>query len=455
MTETAAVSWAAAELAGADLGDARLNRRLVRVAEQLGAQPGASIPVACGGWAETQAAYRLLAHENVEWESVLTPHWACSVERMRAHRVVLCVQDTTELDFTSQPGIGGLGPLSYRRQHGLYVHPTLAVTPDGVPLGVLDAWLWARDRETFGDAKRHWPIEAKESMRWLEGFERCAELAESLPETRLVYVADRECDIHAFMSRTRRWPGLDWLIRATHNRCLAEGAKLWDRLAQAPVLGEVTFTLPARPGRPSRPVVLTVRAKRVTLRPKGGEAVTVTALRAREEAPPAGVEPLDWRLLTNRPGTTLAQAAELLQWYGSRWSIEVFFRIFKTGCRVEALQLSTRERLEPALALYLVIAWRIQYLTLLGRAIPDLPCDAVLDPAEWHAVYVAVHRRPPPVTPPPLPVTLGWIARLGGHLGRKCDGPPGPQAWWIGLQRARDLAWGMQLASNLHAQSTG
>ena len=454
MTETAAVSWAAAELAGADLGDARLNRRLVRVAEQLGAQPGASIPVACGGWAETQAAYRLRAHENVEWESVLAPHWECSVERMRAHRVVLCVQDTTELDFTSPPGIGGLGPLSYLRQHGLYVHPTLAVTPDGVPLGVLDAWLWARDRETFGDDKRHWPIEAKESMRWLEGFERCAELAESLSETCLVYVADRECDIREFMSRTRRWPGLDWLIRATHTRCLAEGAKLGDRLAQASVLGEVTFTLPARPGRPSRPVVLTVRAKRVTLRPKGGEAVTVTALRAREETPPANVEPLDWRLLTNRPGATLAQATELLQWYGSRWSIEVFFRIFKTGCRVEALQLSTRERLEPALALYLVIAWRIQYLTLLGRAIPDLPCDAVLDPAEWHAVYVAIHRRPPPVTPPPLPVTLGWIARLGGHLGRKCDGPPGPQALWIGLQRARDLAWGMQLASDLHAQST-
>ena len=287
--EAETVNWAAAELAGADLGDARLNRRLVRVAERLGAQPGASIPVACGGWAETQAAYRLLAHKNVDWESVLAPHWDGSVERMRAHRVVLCVQDTTELDFTSQPGIEGLGPLSYLRQHGLYVHPTLAVTPDGVPLGVLDAWLWARDRETFGDDKRHWPIEAKESMRWLEGFERCAELAATLPDTRLVYVADRECDIHEFMVRAGRWPDVDWLIRATHNRCLAEGDKLWERLAKGAVLGEVTFTLPARPGRPSRPVVLTVRAERVTLHPKGGEPVTVTALRAREESPPADV----------------------------------------------------------------------------------------------------------------------------------------------------------------------
>jgi hypothetical protein len=329
MVETAAASWAAAELGGANLGDARLNRRLVRVAERLGAQPGASIPVACGGWAETQGAYRLLAHEAVDWEAVLTPHWDCSIERMRGQPVVLCVQDSTELNYTSQPGIAGLGPLSDLRQHGLYVHPTLAVTPDGVPLGVLDAWMWARDRATFGEDQRHWPIEAKESIRWLEGFARCAELAETLPDTRLIYVTDRECDIHKFMVRAQREPGIDWLIRATHDRCLAEGDKLWSRLAQAPLLGEVAFTLPARPNRPSRPVVLTVRAERVTLSPKGAEPVTVTALRAREASAPDGVEPLDWRLLTNRPATTLAQAAELLKWYGSRWSIEVFLESSK------------------------------------------------------------------------------------------------------------------------------
>ncbi len=155
----------------------------------------------------------------------------------------------------------------------------------------------------------------------------------------------------------------------------------------------------------------------------------MTALRAREESPPVGVEPLDWRLLSNRPADTLAQAAEWLQWYGARWSIEVFFRILKTGCRVEALQLSTLERLEPALALYLIIAWRIQYLTLLGRTTPELPCDAVLDPAEWQAVYVAIHRRPPPVDP----AAAAGHARLdrppGGPLGaqvRRTARPPGP-----------------------------
>ena len=132
------MSWSAEEFKDLDLGDKRLNTRMVRLVECFAANPLASIPVACGGWAETQGAYRLLAHEAVTWEQVLAPHWAYSVERMRGHPVVLCVQDSTELDSTAQPGIAGLGPLSYLRQHGLYVHPTLAVTPDGVPLGVLD-----------------------------------------------------------------------------------------------------------------------------------------------------------------------------------------------------------------------------------------------------------------------------------------------------------------------------
>ncbi|MDG4550028.1 MAG: hypothetical protein P9F19_10760 [Candidatus Contendobacter sp.] len=118
---------------------------------------------------------------------------------MRRHPVVLCVQDSTELDYTAQPGIAGLEPLSYLRQHGLYVHPTLSVTPDGVPLGVLDAWLWTRDRATFGEDKRHWPIEAKESMRWLEGFARFVRAA---PRS-LVLPVSRDDDIGFRCARVR------------------------------------------------------------------------------------------------------------------------------------------------------------------------------------------------------------------------------------------------------------
>ena len=129
------MNWAEAEMASAELGDKRLNRRLEKVLKRLGDDPGASIPVACRGWAEVQGAYRLLNHENVDWEAVLKPHGTCTQERMRHHPVVLCLQDSTELDFTSQPGIQGLGPLSYAAQHGMYVHPPLAVTLRGCRWG--------------------------------------------------------------------------------------------------------------------------------------------------------------------------------------------------------------------------------------------------------------------------------------------------------------------------------
>lgn len=450
------MGWAEVEMAGADLGDKRLDRRLIRLLDRLGEAPAASIPSACQGWAEVQAAYRFLANDKVSWEGVLAPHWECTRERMREPSLVLCIQDTTELDFTSQPGIQGLGPLSYIAQHGMYIHPTLAVTGEGVPLGVLDAWMWAREAAHHGQDKRHWPLEARESMRWLEGYERVAELAATLPDTRLVYVADRECDIHDFMLRAEQLgTPADWLIRAAQARCTDNGVKLWQRLEAAEVLGEVRFHLPAQPQRPARAVTQSLRVERVRLTPRGKAPVEVTALLAREENPPPGQPALEWRLLTNRPVQTLEQAAEVLDWYRKRWTVEVFFRIYKQGCKVEALQLGSLERLEPALALYLIIAWRVQYLMLLGRECPALPCDLVLAPEEWRTLYIVAKRQAPPSTPPTLGEALRLLAGFGGWLGRKSDGPPGPKAIWTGLQRLRDFMIGMQAFSQMHDQSYG
>ena len=131
-------------IGGLELGDARRTRRLIRLVEDLSAQPLESIAVASGGWAETKAAYRLLDNPALEWRELLEVHTQRTRERMVGHPVVLWIQDTTELDFTTQPGIAGLGRLSYEAQHGMYVHPTLAVTSEGVALGVIDAWIWAR-----------------------------------------------------------------------------------------------------------------------------------------------------------------------------------------------------------------------------------------------------------------------------------------------------------------------
>ncbi len=428
------MSWAQQEFETLEIGDARRTQRLIKLVDDLSAQPTGSIPLACGGWAETKAAYRLLNNPALEWREILEVHTERTVERMQGQAVLLCIQDTTELDFTSQPGIAGLGRLSYEAQHGLYVHPTLVVTPAGVALGVVDAWIWARPPKDVP--------QVKESTRWLEGYAIVAELAERVPASRLVYVTDREGDIRALMDlAAERGHPADWLVRAQHNRNTTTGEKLWDRLARDEPLGEVEFLLPAAPDRPARLVRQTLYRQAVTLPAHHGtSAVTVTAVLAREEHPPAGEKAIEWRLLTNRTAETLEAVVELIDGYRRRWLVEIFFRILKSGCRVEALQLGTLERLERALVIYLIIAWRILHLVTWGRDCPNLPCDVVFDPEEWQAAWIVAHRCPPPETPPPLGQMVRLIAGFGGFLGRKHDGHPGPKAIWEGLQKVRAFA---------------
>jgi len=281
-------------------------------------------------------------------------------ERLRAHPRVLCVQDTTELDYTSKKDIAGLGPLNYETRRGMYLHPTLALTPERVPLGLLDVYSWVREPGSLGqDKEPSRALEEKESVRWVDGFARVNELAEQLEDTRLTYIADREGDIYdLFVEAPCPEHGADWLVRVQHQeRLLADGRKLRAVLDVAPVLTEVTFDRPASNGRPARTVNQHIKAVRVTLKaPSRPDRtlpdVTVTVLLATEIDPPAGEEPLDWMLVTNLPVETPQQALEKLSWYLCRWQIEVYFKVLKSGCRIEQLQLETRERLEPALAFY-------------------------------------------------------------------------------------------------------
>ena len=426
-----------------ELGDARRTRRLIRLVEDLAAHPLGSIPVASGGWAETKAAYRLLDNPALEWRELLQVHTQRTRERMIGQPVVLCIQDSTELDFSTPPGIAGLGRLSYEAQPGMSVHPTLVVTPQGAALGVVDAWMWARAPK--GKAT------VTESLRWLEGDGIVTELAEVTAGTRVVYVADREGAIRALMDdAARRGTPADWLIRARHERKTALGDKRWARLGASEPLGEIECTLPAAPGRPSRQVQQTLYRQRVTLPArKGAPPVAVTALLAREKYPPVGANAIAWRLLTNRSAVTLEDAVELIEWYRCRWLVEIFFRILKSGCRVEALQLATLERLERALVIYLMIAWRLLQVVTWGRDYPDLPCEVMFDPEAWQAAWIVAKRGPPPETPPTLGEMVRLIARCGGFLGRKSEGQPGPKALWIGLQRVREWAIGIALAKEV------
>ena len=276
-----------------------------------------------------------------------------------------------------------------------------------------------------------------------------AELAAELPEARLVSVADRESDIRELMVRARDLgTPADWLLRSKHNRALPEGGRLWAKVLASPPLGEIRFTLPAGRGRMAREVLQGLYAQRVALSDGRRGTFEVTGLVARETGAPPGVKPIEWRLLTNRSAQTLEAVVELIDWYRARWEIELLFLVLKEGCRVEALQLGTVERIERALALFLVVAWRIARLMRLGRTVPELDAGLLLEPEEWAAYILA--KKPLPKQPPRLNEVLRPIARLGGFLGRKGDGEPGVKTLWLGLQRIRDFAAGIKFAREAH-----
>lgn len=310
--------------------------------------------------------------------------------------------------------------------------------------------MWAREPRNAQGQRAGVP----ESVRWVEGYERLAELALELPDTRLMQVGDRESDMAALMQRAQAlgWP-VDLLVRSQHNRVLPAGQRLWDKVQASDKLGEIEFTMPARAGRKARAVRQEVRLKRVRLGGKGDAELGMTCVIASEIAPPKGAKSVCWRLLTNRPVSDLAEAVQLIEWYRARWEVEMFFHVLKTGCRVEALQLASMPRIERALALFMVVSWRIAYLMRTGRTCPDLNAALMFDDDEVKAAYV-LNKKTPPLRPAGLNEVLRHVAMLGGFLARKGDGEPGVKTIWLGLQRVMDFAAGVRFMRDSEAAGT-
>ena len=429
-----------------DLGDKRRDKRAIKMMEGFSAMPTGSIPQACGDWADTLGAYRFFDNDAFEWTDILQPHIQSSMARMAEHPVVLCIQETTELDFNGQQATG-LGPLSYAPQRGMYLHPTYAVSTAREPLGVLDAWMWAREAKNTDGTRPG----VSESLRWTEGYERLAEMAPLLPQTRLVYLADREADIMELMLRARELhTPVDWLVRSKHNRALGEGAKLWPQVTASQALGTIRFTMLSRQGKSAREVEQQVWAKTVQLRDGQGGFVTASCIVASEIAPPAGEKAIEWRLLTNQTIATLAQATQMIDWYRARWEIEMFFHVLKNGCHVEALQLGAIERIERAVVMYMIVAWRIARLMRLGRSCPEMDVALMFEADEWKAAYI-LNKEKVPHTPPTLNEVVRLVARLGGFLARKGDAEPGVKTIWLGMQRIFDFAAGIRFSRELLA----
>ena len=442
--------WVEEEFGTVEFYDPRLKRRLFNLARDFYSQSQAPIPQSCGSHTKTIAAYRFFNNERVTMDKLLRAHTEASIERIKAHKVVLAVQDTTTLNYTAHRATEGLGPIGTKASGpiGLVVHDTMAFNTEGTPLGLLDVQCWARDLQDIGKKHRRkqLPIEEKESMKWLNSYRAVCEVQKLCPDTMLVSVGDRESDIYElFLEAAQNPAGPKILVRCERSRNRkTEEEYLWDVVARQPVAGYQVVRVPRRGCQLAREATLEVRHTRVVLKPpqnKDYPAVPVWMVYAREVDYSRAVKsPLEWMILTTVEVGSLEEACERLAWYAKRWGIEVFHRTLKSGCRIEDRQLGTAESLQACLAIDMVVAWRIYHLIKLGREVPDAPCTVFFEEAEWKALYIFIKRTlPSPDDEPTLREAIRMTASLGGFLGRKCDGEPGTTTLWRGLQRLEDI----------------
>ncbi|MDA2931468.1 IS4 family transposase, partial [Acidobacteria bacterium AH-259-O06] len=438
-------NWAEQEFGEAPLGDARRSRRLVRSAAAQAQEPGRAFSgVAQGDWPAVKAYYRLIDHpdeEAVSLPHIVRPHREQTVRRMQGQRTVLCISDGSDLNYTRLAQCEGLGVIGSNqtgaKTRGLHLHSTLAVAPNGLPLGVLRAQCWAPQLKSPQEERPSWAIpieEKKESFCWIEGLRDLMDLAPQMPQTRLINVCDREADFFELFDEQRRNPSVDLLVRAHHSRKLmGEDLTLFESVREAPVQTQVRIQVArqsarpklskrkARPKRPRRRADLSVRYERMQIRPpkyhKDKDPIEIWVIHAREESPSAGAEAIEWFLLSTVDIASPEDAVQCLRWYCLRWRIEDWHRVLKSGCRIEEIGHQSAERICRAIAINLVIAWRIMLMTLLGREAPELPAEVLFSDLELQVLRAyAKKKRLKRLSTVGEAVRL--VARIGGYLGR-------------------------------------
>ena len=449
-------SWAAREFSGAELGDERRAARLIRIAAGLAAKPGIAISSCCGK-SGAQAICRFLGRPEVGVESVLLPHRQETLHRVRQLDRVIAVQDTSHLDFGGRADLEGAGPIGTSEDSlGLMMHSTLMVSPDKTPVGVAGIQIWGREPKQRGKRKdrRKKQVKEKESQKWLVGLtaaESCTP-----PGKHLLVVSDRESDVFALFVASRR-ETTDLLVRLSHNRAIKdeEHEYILDAAAGADVIGEYEVTVAKRSSRAERKATLEIKSVRVMLKPPRHRTpdipntpVEVWVIEAKEKGAPEGVEGLHWLLITTGRSDSYESAVCGVRDYTVRWVIEEYHYILKTGCRIERYQIETADRLEPAIAVNAVVAWRLLHLTKTARESPEDSASKVCTDLEAKVLeqWLRKEREKVPERIRTVKDFVMGVAIMGGFLESRYTGRPGPKTIWRGLKRLGDMVLGYHLA---------
>jgi hypothetical protein len=451
------MDWIDNELNLMNFGDPRLNKRAKNILKTFSLSPEKSIPSAHNGWKETKAAYRFLSNPKVKPEEILALHRNATLKRIEEHETIVVAQDTTELDYGKQSEKSGRGPTNHKSHRGVYLHPLLAMTENGLCLGLLGAEFWHRD--VIGERNNHLtkPIEEKESFRWLQGLREVNELGKQYSKKKFVIVSDAEADIFEVLAE-KLHKNVSFVVRGHHDRTLSgSDIKLKEAIKSQDPIAKIEFEFKDRnkSASPYRRVEQEIRIKKVDINPSPNRGkrinnmpATLTVILATEISPNAS--PLEWMLFTNIDVETPEEASKILQYYLLRWKIEIYFKVLKSGCKVEELQLNELTSLVICLSFYMIVAWRILYLMQLGRDCPEMSCEVFFEEEEWRTAYMVKNRKQPPEEPPPLNEMIRVIASLGGFLGRKSDGEPGPKHLWVGIQRTRDFVYALNIHREVH-----
>lgn len=456
--DCSAVIWAQKEFNRIDLGDVRRNRRFVDVIAQMMQAPEYSLCRAHKDWGKIKGAYRLFESEQVTPEKILESHIQKTVERTSNEKIILSIQDTSYLNYTTRTKTKGLGFIKAHHagrnpSKGLLMHTAMALSEAGEPLGILSQEIWARinQRIVYTEKERaenhNLSIEKKESFKWLSSLYQIS-IMPMKETTKVIQIADREGDIYEFIRDT-----LDMeeslIIRASHDRSINKRSKsspttekLWSMLESKPIIGSLSVEV-LNSKHECRRARLKVSVGTFQLPPPGNRTgpkhgdnlkmIPLSAVLVKEENPPRGEKPVEWVLLTDLNVSHKSEALQVVNWYTYRWNIEIFHKILKSGCSIEKCQLRSAAKLEKFIAMMSVVAWRLFWLSRINRIYPEAPCSELLSEHEWKLLFIQANEgKSLPTQPPTIVETVRWLAHLGGFIGRKSDGPPGIKSVWRG-----------------------
>jgi len=418
------------------LPDKRLNKRLQKILMQLDGKLEESIPSAMANKGQSKAYYRFINHEGVEVCALRQANQQQVLQAASQQKVILAIQDTTQLDFTGKRSAKTLGVLSYPHQKGLFLHNHLLLTEQGEAIGLFDQQFFEREPAQLGHSRqrRNEPFEQKESFRWLQQFNHLQEAFQDQPDQQVIQICDREADIYELL-QGRTKANVDYIIRSRQDRCSppaeASAGGLYESIYQQITAEQSRFAYELEVDHPQhgkRLAHLQVRYCQVLLkpayRPKGQpqlEPLKLWLVETREVDPPAGVEALCWRLFTSLTVQDDGTAQDIIRYYTYRWRIERFHFVLKQGAQVEKLQLEQVEPLKKAIILYSWIALKVLQSQHLLQNQPQAPLTSI-GMSELDDLIVYHYLKSKAVKLPaksPRPTLAEWVALLAQTMGSK------------------------------------